>query len=310
MDLGGDCPLIARPPASRTREPMPDPTKVLATIHRAITLFRATPGRQGGLITLGADIEDVMVVGDLHGNVPAFRQVLAVAELAKRPQRHLVLQELIHGHRHYPDDGGDKSHQLLDVVCALKCQYPDRVHLILGNHELSELTHRPIAKGGVPLNALFRLGINTAYGKSASEVYEAYRTLFAALPLAVRTPNRVYLCHTVPDPIDLDDFDAGIFALDDWPDVAKARHGAVYAITWGRNTDASTVDQFAAIVDADLFVTGHQPCDDGFRQANHRQLIIDGTDPLPAYCLFPAQTPLSIEALVACARLVPMPLDA
>ena len=42
------------------------------------------------------------------------------------------------------------------------------------------------------------------------------------------------------------------------------------------------------MVDADWFITGHQPCDDGFRQANHRQIIIDGTDPYPAYCLFPA----------------------
>ena len=288
---------------------MPDPSKVLATVRRALDLFRATPGRCGGLITLGPEVEDVMVVGDLHGNVPAFRQVLAVADLAKHPRRHLVLQELIHGHRHYPDDGGDKSHQLLDVVCALKCQYPDRVHLILGNHELSELTHRPIAKSGVPLNALFRQGIATAYGAAGGEVYETYRNLFAALPLAVRTPNRVFVCHTVPDPIDLDEFDAGIFALDDWPDAAKARHGAVYGITWGRNTDAETVDRFAALVDADLFVCGHQPCDEGYRRANHRQIIVDGTDPYPAYCLFPAQAPLTIDDLHACARLFSMTLD-
>ena len=289
---------------------MPDATKVLATVRRAHELFRATPGRRGGLVTLGAEVEDVMVVGDLHGNIPAFKQVLAVAGLAQHPRRHLVLQELIHGHRHYPDDRGDKSHQLVDVVCALKCQFPDRVHLILGNHELSELTHRPIAKSGVPLNALFRIGINTAYGAAGAEVYEAYRALFAALPLAVRTPNRVFLCHTVPDPIDLDDFDAGVFALDDWPDQAKARHGAVYAVTWGRNTDPENVDRFAALVDADLFVCGHQPCDDGFRRANHRQLIVDGTDPLPAYCLFPAQAPITIDDLVGCARHFPMDLDA
>ncbi len=288
---------------------MPDPTKALATIRRAVDLFRATPGRRGGLITFGPEVEDVMVVGDLHGNVPAFRQVLAVADLARRPARHLILQELIHGHRHYPDDGGDKSHQLVDVVCALKCQYPARVHLILGNHELSELTHRPIAKAGVPLNALFRRGIATAYGASSQVVFEAYRTLFAALPLAVRTPNRVFVCHTVPDPIDLDDFDPEIFGLEAWPEEAKARHGEVYAVTWGRNTDPETVDRFATLVDADLFVTGHQACEEGFRRANDRQLIIDGTDPYPAYCLFPAQTAMTIETLVEAAHLLPMMLD-
>jgi Calcineurin-like phosphoesterase len=281
---------------------MPDPQKILATIRRATDLFRATPGRKGGLTTLGESVEEVMVVGDLHGNLPAFRQVLQAAELAKNPGRHLVLQELIHGNKFYTDERGDKSHQLVDVVAALKCQFPDRVHLILGNHELSELTGRPIAKAGVALNALFRQGIGFAYASMADAIYEAYRLLFAALPLAVRTSNRVFLCHTIPDPVDLEDFDVAIFDADQWSDQSMARHGAVYAITWGRSTEPENVDRFAELVDADWFITGHQPCDEGFRQANHRQIIIDGTDPYPAYCLFSAREPATIESLVKCVR--------
>jgi hypothetical protein len=265
-------------------------------------LFRATPGRRGSLVTLDESVEDVMVVGDLHGNIPAFRQVLISADLANHPKRHLVLQELVHGNKHYPDDKGDKSHQLVDIVCALKCQFPDRVHLILGNHELSELTGRPIAKAGVALNALFRIGIKTAYGGSADAIYEAYKSLFSSLPLAVRTPNRVFLCHTIPDPIDMEGFDCSIFEAESWSPEAMARHGAVYAITWGRNTEGGNIDRFAELVDADWFITGHQPCEEGFRQANHRQVIIDGTEPYPAYCLFPANTKTSVESLLKCVR--------
>ncbi|WP_435016154.1 metallophosphoesterase [Tundrisphaera sp. TA3] len=277
---------------------MPDPRKLLAIIRKAADLNRATPGRSGSVVTLDGNVSDVMVVGDLHGNIPAFRQVLLAADLARNPNRHLVLQELIHGPRFYPDDAGDRSHQLVDLVCALKCQHPERVHLILGNHELSELTGRPIAKGGVPLNALFRQGIGTAYGESADEVYKAYLALFATLPLAVRTPNRVFLCHTIPDPLDVERFDASIFAEENWPHDAMKRGGPVYAITWGRNTEPENVDRFAAIVDADWFVTGHQPCEEGFRQANHRQVIVDGTDPYPAFCLFPAREPVTVERLM------------
>ena len=284
---------------------MPDPQKVLATIQRATDLFRATPGRRGGLVTLDDSVEEVMVVGDLHGNTPAFRKVLLAADLANRPRRHLVLQELVHSNNYYPDDQGDRSHQLVDIVSALKCQYPERVHLILGNHELSELTGRPIAKGGVALNALFRQGLGTAYGASADAIYEAYRKLFAALPLAVRTANRVFLCHTIPDPLDLEVFDAAIFEADHWTADAMARHGAVYAITWGRNTDPENVDRFAELVDADWFITGHQPCDEGFRQANHRQIIIDGTAPYPAYCLFPTREAATVESLLECVRVFP-----
>ena len=82
------------------------------------------------------------------------------------------------------------------------------------------------------------------------------------------------------------------------------RHGTVYAMTWGRDTEPETVDRFAAMVDADWFITGHQPCDDGFRQANHRQIIIDGTDPYPAYCLFAANEPSTIESLLRQVRIL------
>ncbi len=277
---------------------MPDPRKVLTTIRRATELFRKTPGRAGSIISLDGAAE-VMVVGDLHGNLPAFRRVLLSAALDRHPARHLVLQELIHGPLFYPDDGGDRSHQLLDVVAALKCQYPNRAHLILGNHELSELTGRVIGKDGETLNAKFLQGITTAYGAAAGEVYDSYKTLFAALPLGIRTPNRVYVCHTVPDARDLDTLDLDVLAADEWPEAAMQRRGTVYALTWGRDTSPETADRFAALIDADFFITGHQPCEEGFCQANHRQIIIDGTNPNPCYCLFRAGGPVTIESLLS-----------
>jgi hypothetical protein len=278
---------------------MPDPRKVLSTIRRATELFRTTPGRAGGVISLD-QASDVMVVGDLHGNLQAFKKVLVSAALDRHPTRHLVLQELVHGLLFYPEDGGDRSHQLVDVVAALKCQYPLRAHLILGNHELSELTGRTIGKDGETLNAKFLQGITTAYGELAIEIYDAYKGLFAALPLGVRTQNRVYVCHTIPDGHDLDSLDLDILKADSWPEPAMKRRGAVYAMTWGRDTTPETADRFAAMIDADFFITGHQACEDGFRQANHRQIIIDGTNPHPCYCLFPASGAVSIESLLKC----------
>jgi hypothetical protein len=284
---------------------MPDPEKLLNLVHRAAALFRTTPGRRGGVVTLDS-ADEVMVVGDLHGNIPAFRAVLQTAALARHPRRHLVLQELVHGRWYYPDDGGDKSHQLVDLTSALKCQFPDRVHLILGNHELSELTGRVIGKDGMTLNAQFRVGITTAYSTHAERIYDAYRELFAALPLAARTPNRVFLCHTIPDPIYLDTLDLSLLEADAWPPESLQRGGTIYALTWGRNTEPETIDRFAVMVDADWFITGHQPCDEGFRQANHRQIIIDGTAIEPTYCLFPAREPVTIERLVSCVKALPV----
>jgi hypothetical protein len=282
---------------------MPDPRKVLTTIRRATELLRATPGRSGGIVE-PPGAEDVMVVGDLHGNLRAFKMALALAALDRNPKRHLILQELIHGRLMYPDEAGDRSHQLVDVVSALKCQYPDRVHVILGNHELAELTGRIIGKDGQALNELFRRGITTAYGAASDEVYEAYKRLFAAMPLMVRSANRVLVCHTLPDEDDLDRLDLSLLKSDTWPPEAMERRGTIYALTWGRDTDPAVADRFAAMVDADFFICGHQPCDQGFHLANHRQIIIDGTDPYPAYCLFPTTSPMTIQALLKCTGLL------
>ena len=282
---------------------MPDPQKILATVRKATELFRSTPGRAGSVVALESALE-VMVVGDLHGNLPAFRQALTVAALDKHPRRHLVLQELVHEIFKYEEDRPDRSHRLVDLVSALKCQYPDRVHLILGNHELSELTGRVIGKDGQALNLRFRQGIELSYGARTNEVYQTYLEQFAALPLAVRTPNRVFICHTLPDARYLDELDMELLKADRWPAEAMKRGGTIYALTWGRDTTPETVDRFAVMVDADWFITGHQPCDEGFRQANHRQIIIDGTNPYPAYCLFSAIDPVTIESLLNCTHIL------
>jgi len=284
---------------------MPDPDKVIATVRRAMTLLRSTAGRTGGVITLDPDVADeVMIVGDLHGSLATFRKVLEIADLPRHPRRHLVLQELIHGKPLYPGDGGDRSHQLVDLFAALKCQYPEQVHQIIGNHELSELTGRIIGKDGEALNIKFRRGIETAYGVRYMDVFQAYLELFAALPIAVRTPNRIFLCHTLPDGRYLDSLDMELLDANVWPRESTERGGTIYAMTWGRDTTPETADRFAEMVDADWFITGHQPCQEGVRLANHRVVILDGTPPCPGYCIFPTTEPVTIESLYNRAKVI------
>ncbi len=287
---------------------MLDPTKRLVTIRHASALFRKTPGRAGSLITIATgSISDVVVIGDLHGHVDVLMRVLKLCALDANPRRHLIVQELAHDTRVNPDEGEiDRSHRLIDLVCALKCQYPERVHYLLGNHELSEFTGRSISKNGFALNGLFARGVEADAGERAPEFTEAYRELFSALPVAIRLPNRVLVCHTIPDGRDLEKLDLAALAGESWPEESLKRGGTVYALTWGRDSSPETADRFAELMEADLFVTGHQPCDEGFRKANHRQLILDGTEPNPTFCLFDASGPMTIDGLLAGCRTVAM----
>jgi Calcineurin-like phosphoesterase len=281
---------------------MPDPGRLLTTLQRAVDAFRATPGRRGRVIDLQAAAE-VLVAGDLHGNLDNFRRLLQIADLARNPARHLVLQEAIHGPHRYPA-GGDRSHQLLDLIAALKCQYPRQVHFLIGNHELAQASGRRIAKDELELNDLFIQGVRTAYGDRAEDVYAAYLKLIAAAPLALRTANRVFLSHSLPPASLLAAFDPAVLERDGTTDADCVPGGAVHALVWGRDTRPATAAAFLHKMDADLLITGHIPCDQGFDAPNGRQLILDSLGHPAAYCLFPADRPLTHSELLNCIGLL------
>jgi hypothetical protein len=279
---------------------MPDPDRLLHTLQRARQAFRTTPGRHGHLVHLAA-VDEVLVGGDLHGNVDNFRRLLLKADLGKHPQRHLVLQELIHGPYQYAD-GSDKSHQLVDLLAALKCQFPARVHLLLGNHELAQWADEWIAKAETDLNERFRAGVDFAYGGHAAEVYAAYLELFAAVPFAVRTPNRIFLSHSLPSARRVNAFDPARLTEDQVDEQDLQPGGFVHALVWGRDTQPATVQSFLQKVDADLLITGHIPCERGFDLRNDRQVILDCMGTPAGYCLFPTDRLLSHQELAACVQ--------
>ncbi len=275
---------------------MPDAERILTTLRRAIQHFRDTPGRAGRIVHLEGATE-VLVSGDLHGNVENFRRLLNAANLAQNPSRHFVLQEVIHGPYHYPA-GGDKSHQMLDLLAALKCQFPRQVHFLLGNHELAQYTQRRVAKGDLDLNECFREGVGTAYGGRAPEVYSVYQELLALVPVALRTPNRMLLSHSLPPASKMDSFDPAALRQDESAESDLVPGGSVHSVVWGRDTRPDTIAAYLTKMDADLLVSGHVPCDDGFDTPNDRQLILDSLGCPACYCLFPTDRPLALAELV------------
>lgn len=275
---------------------MPPPDRMLTTLRRAHEFVRDTPGRTGHLVQL-TDCTEVLVAGDMHGHIANFQTVMRAADLAKHTYRHLVLQELIHSEFFYPN-GGDKSHQLVDLFAALKCQFPTRVHYLPGNHEIAQMTGRTIAKGAASQNALFVEGVKQAYGDAVGDVCKAYYDLFRACPLGLRTANGVFLCHTTVPAKHLPTFDPMRLLDDQFTDADYAPGGVVYGILWGRDTTAATADTFLRKVDADLVVTGHITTDKGFEVPNPRQIILDCAGSPAAYLVIPTDRPVELEDLV------------
>jgi hypothetical protein len=275
---------------------MPHPDRLLNTLRQAARALRETPGRTGHVVRLPPGTE-VLVAGDMHGSVENFRLLLRCADLAGNPSRHLVLQEVVHGPFRYPA-GGDKSHQLLDLVAALKCQSPERVHFLLGNHELAQWQGHRVIKGNDNQNDLFLLGVENSYGEWAASVVAAYHELFAAADLAVVTANRVWISHSLPSARRLATFDPAVLERDEFLPEDLGPDGSVYALVWGRNLSEANAGAFLERVGADWLITGHVPCPDGFMTPNSRQLVLDALGTPACCCLFRTDRPVTQVDLV------------
>ena len=272
---------------------MPDPQKLLTTIRQATQAFRKTPGRAGGLLRI-QNCEEVIVAGDLHGNLNYLAKLLSHAKLKEHPRRHLVLQELIHGESRYPD-GSDNSHRLLDLLAALKCQFPQQVHFLLGNHELAQWKDRRIGKKDECYNDIFRQGVHFAYGRFGEEIYAEYGTLFAASSLGILTPNRVFLSHSIPPERFVDPFELSLLEDETWHNRTIDGNSPIYHLVWGRDYRESTTVAFLRKTDADFVITGHHPCEEGFAFPHSFQMVLDAMD-VPVYaCRFSTEVQPAVD---------------
>ena len=273
-----------------------DAGKVLKILREAAIHLRATKGRRGTVVYLD-DADEVLVAGDLHGNVANLKKIVEHANLDQNPNRHLVLQEFIHGTVRFPN-GGCTSHVLLDTVAMLKCRYPHRVHLLLGNHEMAQWQGRSIAKEGYSLNDLFEIGVEHSYAEHSVEILERYDELFAAMLLGVRTPNGVFMSHSVPDPKATEKFDPRLFDEPAIPESISDRQSSAYHLIWDRDTSETGTKLFTTKLGVKFLVNGHIAQKTGIFAPNSSRIILDCVAS-PAGCLlFSAQEPLEFDDLL------------
>ncbi|HEX4149701.1 MAG TPA: metallophosphoesterase [Pirellulales bacterium] len=264
-----------------------------------------TPSRSGNVVNLTAEIADeCLVTGDVHGHVANFDAILRLADLERFPRRHLVLQEVCHGGPLFPN-GGCKSFRLLERVARLKTEYPDRVHFLLSNHELAELTDYPILKAKRMLNLTFRMGLQEEYGDAADQVREAYCQFIGSCPLGVRLASGVFISHSLPEHLDHHTFDRTVLDRPYEPQDLR-EHGPVFDLVWGRDHRPDNAHAFSVLVGSKVLVHGHEPCREGFGTPNDTQLILDCCGDVACYVLLPVGGSIThAEALQCVQRLTP-----
>jgi len=216
---------------------------------------------------------EVWVTGDLHDHRKNFSKLLAAADLGNNPQRHLVLHELIHG-EHVDATGAEGSWQILARAAELKCDFPGQVHFLLANHDLAQIHGEGIVKGGNNVCEAFTAGIKRDFPQGATSVNVAVTEFLLSLPLAIRAPNGLFVCHSLPTDAQIETFDFTVFDRELVPADYARRKGPVYQLIWGRGVTPAGVDSFAAKVGAGFIITGHQPQETGYLLNGQKHLIV------------------------------------
>jgi len=261
--------------------------KVIATYQEAAEANRRTPFREGNVVVITPDdAEDVMITADLHGNRVNFNAIRKVADLPNQARRHLILQEVCHGGPTYSVNGGCMSHTLVEDIARLIVQFPDRVHFLLGNHELSEVMDYPIVKGQKMLNLQFRYGMQEAYGAATEKVREACIEFFKTCPLAVRLAGDIFVCHTLPEHVDSTDFDTAVLSRP-LEEADFQEHSSLFRLLWGRDYSPENAKTFARLVGASVLIHGHDPCPEGFKVPNETQIVLDCSGRPACYVILP-----------------------
>lgn len=227
--------------------------------------------RRGNIIHL-PDVGELIITGDLHGHRRNFEKIVTFADLQNNPQRHIVFQEILHG-GHQDDEGGCLSFKLLCDAIRYQLQFPDQVHLILGNHDTAILCDIDIMKMGREMAKAMKAAMKRCFGDEYESVYLGMKQYLLSQPLAVRCANRIWVSHSLPSDSYADSFDVTIFQRHSRvSDIT--RPNPAYLLTWGRRHSEQTLAKLAQLFDTDVFILGHQPQDRGWVRGGKNLIIL------------------------------------
>jgi hypothetical protein len=161
---------------------------------------------------------------------------------------------------------------LFDVV-RYKLSFPDRVHIIMGNHDTTFINSAEVMKNGKEMNRSMCLALEREFQQASADIILAMKQLLSSQPLAIRCDNRIWLSHSLPSDRLVTKFDHEVLDRQLTVDDCE-KPGSAYLLTWGRKHSQALLDRMAKLFDVDIFVLGHQPQQQGWSQAGKNLIII------------------------------------
>jgi hypothetical protein len=232
------------------------------------------PLRNGNMLCFPG-LGDLVVAGDLHNHQRNFERVKTYANLAENPDRHVILQEIVHGGP-IDGEGSDRSLDMLLDAIAWAEKFPGRVHFLLANHDLAQVQGQAIMKDGYDLTERFTRYFTSRAGLNLAAATEAFSAFIHSMPLAAITLTGIFLSHSLPGPRELASFDTTILRRE-LSEADYQRAGSIYSLVWGRSQTPEVLGALAKTWWSELFVCGHQAQDQGYGIIGDRMLVLDSS---------------------------------
>lgn len=288
-----------------------DPDEVVRLLKEGAGACRDARCRRGSIDVIESP-GTLIATGDLHDNPIHMARVVDAAGMGPTSTSdsgvngpHLTLHELIHSDRLM--NGMDLSYRVLARAAALKAAYPERVHVLLANHELSQVIGAGIIKDGVKVVEAFDAGVEFVFGERAEEVEAALDEFVRAMPLALRclTPRGDILCaHSLPGIGMMGRFDPSVLSRDLTPEDYEPRRGSAHLMVWGRGYDAEQLEDLVERWGVNLFVLGHEKAENGVKLVPPNAIVLNSDHERGVYLPIDLANPPT--AAQAAAMVVPL----
>jgi hypothetical protein len=148
----------------------------------------ASDRRRGGLISFGkTDRREVIIIGDLHGNVRNLKAILRhdgnLTNVRDDKAFIIFLGDAVHEEQSGRLASMDTSITIMNLIIHLMAKYPDNIAYIIGNHD----TYAPeLAKNAIRQGELYHKAVVKAHGKKYADMMQDF---FDTLPAFVIHPR-------------------------------------------------------------------------------------------------------------------------
>ncbi len=297
-----------------------DPESVISALLAGARANRENALRRGSIEVVPAEhaCRRLIATGDLHDNPISFARLMELAGLSDDNAlddahgAHLTLHELIHPDQLFNEM--DLSYRVLARCADIKARFPQRVHVLLANHELAQIVGAGIVKDGVNVVKAFNRGVEHAFPDDAPAVQDAIGEFIRSLPLAVRFvgagdakagdggPTDLLCAHSLPGPDLWDRFDPSVLERELTDDDLTPRRGSAHIMVWGRGQNSELIDSLATRWNVGTFILGHEKAPDGQLLVGQRAIVLNSDHEHAAYAPLDLRTQWSATAVAGVCR--------